>query len=109
MNTTSTQGSATIAPPPDGKTLQWVMENPTAVRDAITFLNLLISLECRIVVPSGSNNPKQGIVFAAKNAILPIPLKLGAPIADSTASAASVSAQLNLLLAALRTTGQLPT
>lgn len=109
MNFTNTQGGTTITPPDDGKVLQWVVQNPDAVRDAVQFLNLLIALECKVVVPSSINNPKVGIVFSAKNAILPIPLKLAAPIADSSATAASVSTQLNLLLAALRATGQLPT
>lgn len=109
MNFTNTQGGTTIPAPDEGKVLQWAIQNPEAVRDAVQFLNLLISLECKVVAPSSINNPKVGIVFSAKNAILPVPLKLAAPIADSTASAASVSTQLNLLLAALRATGQLPT
>ena len=95
--------------PNAGKTLQWVIENPNAVRDAMRFLNLVISLEVQVTQASGLANPKRGIVFAGRNAVLPIPLQLRAPIADSTATAASVSAQLNLLLAALRSTGQLPT
>ena len=110
-NTTNTEGSATatLPIPNAGKTLQFIVENPNAVRDALKFLNLLIALEVRLVGASGFNDPKRGIVFAGRNAIMPIPLKLNAPIADSTATAASVSTQLNLLLAALRATGQLPT
>ncbi len=84
-----------------------LIQNPQRVRDAFQLLNLLASAEVRVVTTGGTTGTAS-ILVSGQNAVIPIPLKLATPIADSTATAASVSAQLNALLAALRVTGQLP-
>lgn len=96
-------------PQPAESILKWVIDNPQAVRDAVKLLNLLSAVEVRVVTSTAANRTNNPVIISGTNAILPVPLKLAAPIADSTATAASVSTQLNLLLVALRTTGQLPT
>ncbi len=81
------------------------------VRDAFALLNALATMEVHLV-PTGAVDPLRPggkpIRGDAPNLIMALPLRLGSPIANSTATAASVSTQLNLLLAALRETGQLP-
>ena len=101
--------SPIVPPEPAASVLKWVIENPEAVRLAVQLVNLLSAVEIRIVPASSYNRTNNPIVISGTNAILPVPLQLAAPISDSTATAASVSSQLNLLLAALRSTGQLPT
>jgi hypothetical protein len=88
-----------------------LLTDPKRVRDAFQILNALVDLEVHLV-PAGNvqalspgNHPIRG---DAPNLILPLPLMLPRAIADSSATAASASAQLNLLLAGLRTTRQLP-
>lgn len=81
------------------------------LRDAINLLNALASMEVHLVTPGAVSPLVPGgkpIRGDPPSLIMTLPLKFAAPIADSTATAASASAQLNLLLAALRTTGQLP-
>ena len=85
--------------------------NPEKLQHAIDLLNGLAALDVQIVSAGGvtSDRPGHASIMGDPGAmILPLPLKLAAPIADSTASALSVSTQLNLLLAALRKNGQLP-
>ena len=84
---------------------------PEMVIELIGKLAALLQLEVHLVTPgnvaalSPGNKPLQG---DEGGIILPLPLKFTRSISDSTATAASVSAQLNLLLAELRKTGQLP-
>lgn len=88
-----------------------LLSDPKRVRDALMLLNALVNLEVHLVPPgnvqalSPGNHPIRG---DAPNLILPLPLMLPNAIADSTATAASASTQLNLLLAGLRSTRQLP-
>ena len=96
-------------PTPGESIVAWAIRNPEAVTQALTLLQQLQAISVEIVPAGGNNSGKQSLVMSDNNIILPIPLKLSAPIADSTATAASASAQLNLLLAALRRTRQLPT
>lgn len=81
------------------------------VRDAFALLNAMVTLNVQLVraqsaisLAPGQNNIKGD----PPNLVLPLPLMLDSAIADSTATAASVSTQLNLLLAALRKTKMLP-
>ena len=88
-----------------------LLGDPQRIRDAIDLLNAIATMEVHLVAPgnvaplSPGNRPIRG---DPPNLILPLPLKFTAAITDSTATAASASAQLNLLLAELRKTGQLP-
>lgn len=92
-------------------TVAELLTDPKRVRDAIALLNALATMEVHLVAPgnvaplSPGSKPIRG---DPPNLILPLPLKFTAAITDSTATAASASAQLNLLLAELRKTGQLP-
>lgn len=88
-----------------------LLSDPQRVRDALALLNALASLEVHYVVGGAANRGGPGAAALkgeAPNLVLPLPLRLPSPIADSTATAASVSTQLNLLLAGLRTTPLLP-
>ncbi len=101
--------SGPIPVPHDGMALiAWLAANPAAVRQAVEAVNLLISLQVEVTTANSTRGSQQAIVTSPDRFLLPIPLKLQAPIADSVATADSVSAQLNLLLVALRQTGQLP-
>lgn len=87
------------------------IRNPELVQQLVDLLFALRNVNVQLVVGQDSQALSAGkvnIVGSAPALTLPLPLKLAKPIADSTADAASVSAQLNLLLAALRKTGQLP-
>ena len=87
------------------------LKNPELAQQLVDLLYALLNVNVQLTVGQAAQklNPGTGrIIGTAPALILPIPLKLGTPIADSAATAASVSAQLNLLLAALRVTGQLP-
>ena len=99
---------APLAAPAD---LAALFQEPQRVRDAFDLLNALAQMEVHIVVAGGAvalGPGKSALKGSPPALILPLPLKFATPIANSTATAASVSAQLNSLLAALRTTGQLP-
>ena len=84
-----------------------LIKEPNRVKNLVEFVDSLKLAEVKLTLPDPRGSA--ALVIADENIIIPIPLKLSAPIADSTATAASVSTQLNLLLAALRSTGQLPT
>lgn len=89
-----------------------LLSDPQRVRDAFALLNALATMEVHLVPPGGAPALSPGnksIRGDPPNLILPLPLQFTAAIADSTATAASVSAQLNLLLAELRKIRQLPT
>lgn len=89
-----------------------LLQDPQRVRDALLLLNALSQLEVHLVPPGSSPalSPGNKIIKGDPPAlILPLPLQFRSAIADSTATAASVSAQLNLLLAELRAVRQLPT
>lgn len=92
-------------------TIGELLTDKQRVIDAFALLNALAGLEMNLVVPAGSvafGPGREAILGDPPKLILPIPLKFAAAIPNSTATVASVSAQLNLLLAALRITGQLP-
>lgn len=95
----------------DPDTLAKLLQEPQRVRDAIALLNGLAQIQV-ILQPVGSARPlasgNRSIVGEPPNLVLPLPIAMQTAIADSTATAASVSAQLNLLLAALRLTKLLP-
>lgn len=96
--------------PPIGESiLEWRRRYPLAADDLIRIVNLMYALEVGLVTPSANTRGKTAIITAENNLVLNLPLKFDAPIANSTASAASASAQLNLVLAQLRRTGLLPT
>ena len=88
-----------------------LVQDPQRIRDAIELLNALSQLQVQLV-PVGSSRPlssgNRSIVGEPPALILPLPIAMQTAIADSTATAASVSAQLNALLAALRLTKLLP-
>lgn len=101
--------NAPIPVPQPGESLVgWALANPEAVTRAIEAVNLLISLQVQLTGANSTRSDQNAIVLSPDRYLLPIPLKLNTAIADSSATAASVSTQLNLLLAALRRTGQLP-
>lgn len=84
------------------------MQDPQRVRDAFAVLNLLLSMRVQITTP-GSTRGVSSLVTSGEKYVIPIPLGFTAPIANSSATAASASAQLNTLLQAMRNTNQLPT
>jgi hypothetical protein len=92
-------------PPP--ATLADLLQDPQRVRDANKALNLLLAAQVSITQPITTRG-LESLIVSRENIVIPVPLQLSAPIADSAATAASASTQLNLLLAALRRTGQLP-
>lgn len=91
--------------------LSQVFADPSKLQGAIDLLNALANLEV-VLSSSASNVPlvrgERQIQGEPPNLILALPIQCATPIADSTATAGSVSTQLNLLLAQLRTTGILP-
>lgn len=93
-----------VTPP---NSLSELLQSPQRVRDAFELLNALAAAKVSVVALS-STRGDQSLLISSQGITIPVPLKLDRAIADSTATAASVSAQLNALLAALRRTGQLP-
>jgi hypothetical protein len=92
-----------------GSILDWRKKHPQAADELIQIVNLMRAMELGLVTPSANTRGKEVLIASENNLVLNLPLKFSAPIADSTASAASVSTQLNLVLAQLRLTGILPT
>ena len=84
-----------------------ILRDPTDIKRTLQLVPKM--MDARMVLTVPDTRGQVTIVMSEENMVVPIPIKLTAPIADSTATAASVSTQLNLLLAALRRTGQLPT
>ncbi len=87
------------------------IKNPAVLAAQIDMLYGLRNLNVQLVTGQASQQLAVGvsqISGSPPNLVLPLPFKLSAPIADSSATAASVSAQLNLLLAAMRVRGDLP-
>jgi hypothetical protein len=84
-----------------------LIKDPQRVADAFMLLNLLLSAQVEVTMPN-STRGVESIVVSGQNILIPIPLKLSTAIADASATALSASTQLNLLLAALRRTRQLP-
>ena len=79
-------------------TLPWLIQNKAELANILTQHQLMVEGRWAIVKPGTSG----GAAFQfADNCRLVLPIKL-ASLADSTATAASVSTQLNALLAALR-------
>ena len=96
-------------PLPGDAIIEWRTKHPQAADDLVRAVNLMLALELKLVNASAYNVGKTAILRSANNYALMLPLQFRQPIADSTATAANVSAQLNSLLAELRLTGQLPT
>ena len=97
-----------LAPP---QNLADLLSDPQRIRDAFELLSALAALQVHLVPPGNVAALAPGnrsIIGDPPNLILPLPLKFTTAIANSSATAASVSTQLNLLLAELRKTGQLP-
>jgi hypothetical protein len=89
-----------------------LLSDPQRIRDAMALLNGLAKLQVQLTVASAAINlktPNRLIAGDPPNLILPIPLMLDAPIANSNGTAANINTQFCLLLQKLRTTGQLPT
>jgi hypothetical protein len=97
-------------PKTGGEVFDWLQRYPEAADELIGIVNRLYNLQFQLIRP-GSNTAgvENVLVDSPQNLVLALPLKFAAPIANSTATAASVSTQLNLVLAQLRLTGQLPT
>jgi hypothetical protein len=80
--------------------------------DSINLLNSLAKAHLWIVPPTGSVAANTGKPVwqgdSGQELVLPIPLQFTRSIPDSTATVASVSATLNLLLAELRKNKQIP-
>lgn len=94
----------------NGDFFGWTQKYPQAADDLISIVNRLYNLEYQLIRPGSNTGGVQNVLVpSAQNIVLALPLKFAAPITNSTATAASVSTQLNLLLAQLRLTGQLPT
>jgi len=91
-----------------GSIVEWRTRYPQAADELIRIVNQLVALELALATPGQNTRGLSAIVPSQTNLKLVLPLKFDAPIANSTASAASVSAQLNLVLAQLRLTGILP-
>lgn len=96
-------------PLPGDAIMEWRAKYPEAADELVRAVNLMLDMKVRLVTPDGFNSAQSAIVTSPQQYFLAVPLKFRRAIADSTATAASVSAQLNLLLAELRATGQLPT
>ena len=112
------------------QSLAELFADPSPVRDAFSLLNALAQIEVHIVPPGNGaaiGPRQQAIKGDPPSLVLPLPLKFAQPIsaADSYAATASgtysqaqvqalmtqvtsLTTQLNLLLAALRSTGQNP-
>lgn len=69
---------------------------------------MLIGMQVEIANANSTRNSQNAIITSSDRYLLPIPVKLDTPISNANGTAASASDQLNLLLAALRRTGQLP-
>ena len=96
-------------PLPGDAIIEWRNKHPQAADDLVRAVNLLLALEVKLVNSNANNTGKTAILRSANNYVLTLPIQFASPIADSTATAANVSTQLNSLLAALRTAKILPT
>lgn len=88
-----------------------LLANPQRVRDAFALLNALAQVEVVLTTPGGSQPLTPGnqtIRGDPPTLTMPLPLRFTRSIPDSTATAASASATVNLLLAELRKVSQLP-
>lgn len=94
--------SDTPIPPPGDDFLAWRRRHPQAADELIRIVNHLAALELVLAVPGQNTRGLTCIVHSQTNAKLVLPFKFDAPIANSSATAASASTQLNLLLEQLR-------
>lgn len=103
-----TDPSPRLPPPPAGNFMAWVMANPQQVAQYFAIVYAMQNAQLAITI--NGTTTKVPIRFSVENALFSIelPNRLSSAIADSSATAASVSTQLNLLLAAMRVTKQLP-
>lgn len=82
--------------------IEWALRYPEAADALIEAVNGLQALEWQVVKPSAQTRSTV-LIEGPRAYTLAAPLQFATAIADSTATAASASTQLNLLLAALRT------
>ncbi len=95
-------------PLPGNAIFEWRERYPEAADELVKAVNLMLSMRVELVTPNGYNSAQTAILASPNQYLLALPVRFRAPIADSSATAASASAQLNLLLAELRATKQLP-
>lgn len=88
-------------------TIQQLLNDPTRLNAALDFLKSIQAAEIQIVNPTNTIGTAT-LSRANGQTVIPIPVRISAPIADSDGTVASVSTQLNTLLAALRTVKILP-
>lgn len=71
--------------------IAWVMANPEAVRQAIEALNLLLSIQVQLTVPTTTRSDQQGIVMSGERYLLPLQIKFpnNWAVATGTASRAT--------------------
>ena len=94
-------------PIPSAPMIAWVVQNEAAIVEAFATLNRVKRMTVRLTAPAGPQTAGTPILESPQNIIVEIPLGFARGIANAT-DATSVITQLNLLLAALRQTGQLP-
>ena len=100
--------AAPLNPPPPDAFLAWVIAHP---RDVAAYLRTIYALSNgSVAIVINGQTVRTPFVFAGENCVasLSLPNRLPAAIANAT-NASDVIVQFNALLAALRTTGQLPT
>ncbi len=81
--------------------VEWALRYPEAADALIQVVNQLQAVEWQVVKPSAQTRPTV-LIEGPRAFTLAAPLQFRSAIADSTATAASASAQLNTLLAELR-------
>lgn len=96
-----------IPPLGNQSVIEWALRYPEAAGALIEVVNGLQMLEWQVVKPSAQTRPTV-IIEGPRAFTLAAPLQFRTAIADSTATAGSVSTQLNALLAELRHVKQNP-
>lgn len=100
--------SSPLPPAPSSAFLEWVTNHPEEVAAYLETVHAVRQLSVSVTI--NAQTVKAPILCGPDNATvtLALPNVLPAAIANAGATAPSCAAQLNLLLAALRGTGQLP-
>lgn len=106
----SSGGSVGGAAVPSGlpQNLSDIIRKPQTLIDTIRDVDNLRVAKVEIVQPT-TTRLGSPVIVSDSDATIPIPLKLSAAIANCNTDTTNISNTLNALLAALRTTGQLPT